>query len=254
MLPEVHSQASKQLASSVMLRRASHVLNNCSCRYNSKSMSNCMSTLTLSSILRCSKRQILVFLLCHISIVTLACAPAGGKNYFPLTDGAKWVYVGRTTSDNKPQISFHAIARIEGETLINGRRYFKFVTTVDSPNAALIGKSLEDVRYYRVADDGIYVRPGVDPDKPDLLELPLPIPIGQSWLSGATEVKAERAGIITVGGREYKDCLKITFKLADGLRTTENYHVPGVGIIKTVYVNNTEPKSVVELTLEKYEP
>lgn len=230
---------------------------NCNSRsycYKFKSISNCMSIHLLSSILSCSKRQIFAIVLCHILVVTSACASAGGKIYFPLADGARWEYIGRTTSDNKLQITFHATARIVGETLINGRRYFKYVTTVDSPNAASIGKSLEAVRYYRVADDGIYVRPRTDPNKPDLLELPLPIPIGTNWLSGATEVKAENAGTISVGGREYKDCLKITFKLADGLRTTENYLAPSVGIIKTVYVNHTEPKSVVELMLEKYEP
>lgn len=186
-------------------------------------------------------------------VMTPACAQSHGKNYFPLADGAKWEYIGHSTSDNNNQSSFRATARIDGETLINGKQYFKFITTVDSSNAASIGKSLEAVRYYRIAEDGIYVRPGIDPDKPDLLELPLPITIGPRWLSGATEVKAEKVGTISAGGREYKDCLKITFKLADGVRSVENYHAPGVGIIKTVYVNNTEPKSVIELTLDKYE-
>ena len=212
-----------------------------------------MLHLQLKFVSNCTPQKLCPLILYLFIVTTLTCAYTEGKNYFPLDDGAKWEYMGHITSDNKAQINFHATARIAGETLINGKRYFKFVTTVDSPNTA-IGKSLEAVRYYRVADDGIYVRPGNDPDKPDLLELPLPIPIGTNWLSGATEVKAERAGTISVGDHEYKDCLKITFKLADGLRTTENYHAPGIGIIKTVYVNNTEPKSVVELTLEKYEP
>jgi hypothetical protein len=113
---------------------------------------------------------------------------------------------------------------------------------------------VEAVRYYRVASDGIYVRPGIDPDKSDLLEMPLPIPIGTKWLSGATEVQAERAGTVKVGDHEYRDCLKLTFRLSDGLRVTENYQAPDVGIIKTVYINNTAPKSTVEITLEKYEP
>ena len=213
-----------------------------------------MSNHPLSSIPCCSSRWIFALLLCHIFVVTSACVPAGGKNYFPLADGAKWEYIGRTTSDNNTQITFHATARIEGETLINGKRYFKFVLTIDSSSEPSINNSLAGVRYYRIADDGVYVRPGVDPDRPDLLEFPLPIPIGTSWLSGATEVKAERVGTVTVEGREYKDCLKLTYKLADGLRSTENYHAPDVGVIKTVYVNNTTPKTIVELSLAKYEP
>jgi hypothetical protein len=112
---------------------------------------------------------------------------------------------------------------------------------------------MEDVRYYRLAEDGIYFRLGNALNKPDLLEMPLPIPVGVKWLSGTTEVHADTAGTIRVGGRDYKDCLKVTFKVDDGARSTENYYAPGLGIVKIVYVNITEPKSIIELTLEKYE-
>jgi hypothetical protein len=142
---------------------------------------------------------------------------------------------------------------IDGETLINGKQYFKVVITTDLsgiPGAA--PKQLEEVRYYRTAQDGIYFLPGQDIERPELLEMPLPIPIGVKWLSGATEVRAERAGTVKVGDREYNNCLKLTYKQSDGVRTTENYLAPGVGIIKTVYMNTTEPKSSIELTLEKY--
>lgn len=83
--------------------------------------------------------------------------------------------------------------------------------------------------------------------------MPLPIPADLKWLSGSTEVRAERAGTLKIGDREYKDCLKVTFKLADGVHTTTNFYAPGVGIVKTVYENTTKPKSTAELTLEKYE-
>jgi len=55
-----------------------------------------------------------------------------------------------------------------------------------------------------------------------------------------------------VNGYEYMDCLKLTYKMADGVRVTENYHAPGVGIVKVLYVNTTEPQSTAELMLEKY--
>jgi hypothetical protein len=183
-----------------------------------------------------------------------ACTQANGKNYFPLADGAKWEYVGHASSANGKQLSFHAATRVDGETLINGKRYFKLVITSDSSGTLEGGKGIEAVRYYRVAEDGIYVRPGNDPDRPELLEMPLPIPIGTKWLTGSTEVQAERVGTIKVGNREYRNCLKLTFRHSDGVRVTENYLAPDVGIIKSVAVNNTEPKSTVELTLEKYEP
>jgi hypothetical protein len=191
---------------------------------------------------------------CLLLTATSACSQANGKNYFPLADGAKWEYAGHASSAGGKQISFHGATRVDGETLINGKRYFKVVITSDSSGTPEGGKGIEAVRYYRVAEDGIYVRPGIDPDKQDLLEMPLPIPIGTKWLSGATEVQAERVGTIKVGDREYRDCLKLTLRQSDGLRTTENYLAPDVGIIKSVFVNTTEPRSTVELTLEQYKP
>ncbi len=194
-------------------------------------------------------------MLCHVLTFMSACAQSGGKDYFPLADGARWGYTGRSSSSTGDrEINIHATAKVDGVTLIQGKRYFKHVLTSDFSSVPEIGKELESVRYYRVADDGVYFRLGNDPERPELLEMPLPIPIGTKWLSGTTEVHAERAGTIKIGGREYKDCLKLTSKSPDGARSTENYLAPGVGIIKVIYVNTTEPKSTVEFTLEKYEP
>ena len=201
-----------------------------------------------------SPNKIFVLILCYMLIFMPACSQANGKNYFPLADGAKWEYVGRSSSATSKQLSVRATARVEGETLINGKRYFKYVLVSDFSSVPEIGKAVESVRYYRVTEDGIYVRPGIDPDKPDLLEMPLPIPIGTKWLSGSTEVQAERVGTVKVGDYEYRDCLKLTLRQSDGLRVTENYLAPDVGTIKSIYTNNTEPKSTLEITLEKYEP
>lgn len=181
-----------------------------------------------------------------------ACAQAGGKNYFPLADGAKWEYTGRFTSADGKEFSARATSKVVGETLIDGRRFFKLVITSDFSGVPEVGRQLQDVRYYRLAEDGIYFRPGNAADKPDLLEMPLPVPVGVKWLSGTTEAQAERAGTIRAGGRDYADCLKVTFRVAGGTRTVENYYAPDVGIIKVVYTNTAEPKSVIELTLEKY--
>jgi hypothetical protein len=202
-------------------------------------------------------RRLTALALCLLLTVSPACAYAAGNNYFPLADGAKWEYTGRFSSADGKEFGLRATIRVDGETLIGGRRYFRLVTSSDPniPGPPEANKHLEGVRYYRIAADGIYFRPGDnDPNKPDVLELPLPIPVGVRWLSGVNEAQAERAGTIRVGGREYRDCLKVTFRLGDGARSTENYYAPGVGVVKTVYVNTTEPKSVVELTLEKYEP
>lgn len=193
------------------------------------------------------------FTLCFVLATASACAQGDGKNYFPLANGARWEYAGRFSSAAGKEYAVRLTMRVDGETIINGKRYFKLVTSSDLSGLLGSGRQLEDVRYYRFAEDGIYVRPGNDPDKPDLVEIPLPIPTGIKWLSGATEVQAERAGTMKIGGRSYGDCLKVTFRLADGVRTTTNYYAPGIGIVKTVYVNTTEPKSVAEVMLDRYE-
>jgi hypothetical protein len=183
-----------------------------------------------------------------------ACAQAERESYFPLADGMKWEYTGRTSSSDGKSIIFHATAKVDGETLINGKRYFKHITLSDLSGSSEGSKGLEYVRYYRVAEDGIYFRLGNDPDRPELLEMPLPIPIGTKWLSGSTEVQAERVGTVKVGDREYRDCLKITYRQHGFAGSLENYLAPNVGIIKVVDMSNTEPKSTMELTLEKYQP
>lgn len=199
-------------------------------------------------------QRLLAFTLCFVLITTSACSKADRENYFPLADGSKWEYTGYSSLESGKQISFRATAKVEGETLINGKRYFKHVTSSDLSGVPEVGKGPEHVRYYRAAEDGIYFRLGSDPDRPELLEIPLPIPIGTKWLSSATEAQAERAGTITIGGREYRDCLKITYRHQGVARSLENYLAPDVGIIKVVDVNTTDPKTTVELTLEKYEP
>lgn len=183
-----------------------------------------------------------------------ACAQTDRNKYFPLSDGAKWEYAGRFSSAGGREFSVRATARVDGETLIEGKKYFKLVVTTDLSGVPDIGRRMEEVRYYRYAEDGLYFRPGNDPNSKDRLELPSPVSAGVKWLNGTTEVRAESAGTVQAGGRQYKDCLKVIIKGADGARSVENYYAPGVGVVKTVYVNTTEPRSVVELTLDKYEP
>ena len=207
----------------------------------------------MTQIINLPQNRIALLILCWALNLVSACARPGGKDYFPLTDGSRWEYAGQASSSTGGRrVSIRATARVDGETLIQGKRYFKHVLTSDFSDVPEVGRVVEYVRYYRVGDDGIYFRLDDDPNRPELLEMPLPIPVGAKWLSGATEVQAERAGTVNLKGREYRDCLKLTFRQSDGLRTTENYLAPGVGVIKTVYVNTTEPKSTVELTLENY--
>jgi hypothetical protein len=108
------------------------------------------------------------------------------------------------------------------------------------------------MRYYRVDRGGIFILSGKDDDGPELLELPIPLRGGLKWSSGTTEARAARAGKIRLGRRTYSDCLKVTYMTSDGVRSTEYYLAPGVGVIKAVYRDSTKPASVMEMTLEAY--
>lgn len=214
-----------------------------------------MPNLRLKSAPHYTPQRICALTLCLLLVSSSsACAQAlGGKDYFPLSDGACWEYSGQFHSSRGATYGTRLTSRVDGEILINGKRYFKYISTGDYYGAPPPLKRVEDTRYYRFAEDGIYVRLVADPTKPELLELPLPIPGDLKWLSGTTEMKAERAGTLQIGGREYRDCQKVTFKGADGVHTTTNYYAPGVGVVKMVYLNETEPRSSAELTLDKYE-
>lgn len=211
-----------------------------------------MLNLRLTSTLHYTIHKLCALVLCFTLTLLSSCAQVYGKNYFPLADGAKWEYTGRLTSAAGRQSNISGLIHIDGVTLIHGQHYFKYVVTADFSGIPGGPKSHEEVRYYRVAPDGIYVLSGKDIDQPELLEMPLPIPIGVKWLSGTTEVQAEHAGTIKLGDHEYRDCLKVIFRLADGVRSTVNYLAPDVGIVKVVYENTTEPKSTIELMLEKF--
>jgi hypothetical protein len=185
-------------------------------------------------------------------LVTIpACAQAGGKNYFPLSDGAKWEYAGHFLPSTGGQYPARLTIRIDGMTIIHGRRYFKHVTSssTDAPNVPM---RLEQVRYFRAESGGIYFLPANDLEGTERLAMPLPIPVGERWLNGMIEVTAQRAGTVEAGGRKYADCLKLTYKEPGGQRTFEEYLAPSVGMVKSVFTNTTPPQSTVELTLESY--
>jgi hypothetical protein len=69
--------------------------------------------------------------LCWLLTVSPACARARSADYFPLVDGAKWENTGRYSSADGRQFAGRAEIRVDGQTLIRGKRYFKYVTTSD---------------------------------------------------------------------------------------------------------------------------
>jgi hypothetical protein len=191
------------------------------------------------------------FTLCLLLTVTPACARTSKRDYFPLVDGARWEYTGHLSSSNG-QFDIPAVVHIDGETIIHGKHYFKYVIESDFSSMRKAPKRREEVRYYRRVEDGIYFLPARDTDGGERLEMPLPVPIGVSWLSGTSEVRAEHAGALKVGEREYSDCLKITYTGSGGTNRVNYYLAPGVGMIKSVYLDVVGPGSSLELDLVSY--
>ena len=176
----------------------------------------------------------------------------GGKDYFPLAVGSQWSYRGRFSSEGSKPVDLQGAARVSGKALIRGKEYYKYEITSNFSRASKSRGSFEDVRYYRADRGGIFILSGKDDDGPELLEMPIPLRGGLKWSSGTAEARAEHAGTMKLGGRAYSGCLKVTFRAADGARSTEYYLAPGIGVIKAVYRDSTAPASVMKLTLEAY--
>ncbi|MDT5270616.1 MAG: hypothetical protein QOH49_2802 [Acidobacteriota bacterium] len=211
-----------------------------------------MSKLRMTSASHYTPQLLLAIILCFASGAAPACTRTGGRNYFPLTDGAQWKYAGHFLSSTGEKYPVRATIHVEGTTLIRGQRYYKHVTTSDFKDFPNAPGTQEQVRYYRVESTGTYFLPGNDLDGAERLAMPSPVPVGERWLSGSVEVTAERVGRIEVGGHKYEDCLKLTYMQPGGPRSNEEYYAPGVGLIKFVYINTTPPQSTVVLTLETY--
>ncbi|PYS89382.1 MAG: hypothetical protein DMF64_18015 [Acidobacteria bacterium] len=84
------------------------------------------------------------FVISFSLIVASACGQADGQNYFPLADGAKWEYTGRYSSADGRQFAVRGEIRVDGETLIHGQRYFKYVITTDLSSVLGTPKTQED--------------------------------------------------------------------------------------------------------------
>lgn len=187
-----------------------------------------------------------------VAATPAAHAQRGGRDYFPLAVGSQWSYGGRFSPAGAKPVALRGTARITGKALIRGKEYYRYIITSNFSEVFKAHRAFEDVRYYRVGRDGIFILSGKEDDEPELLELPIPLRGGLKWGSGTAEARAERAGTVKLRGRSYYNCLKVSFKAADGARSTEYYLAPGVGVVRALYTDSTEPASVLELTLEAY--
>lgn len=212
-----------------------------------------MLSLHLKSAAHYKPQKLPALALCLLLVTCPACARAPGKDYFPLSEGSRWAYTGTFRYGDNRAVAVRAIARVEGKIVIRGKSYFKYIMTPEWVGAPNLPKLSERVRYYRVTKEGVFLLPASNVEGQELLELALPVRPGLRWLDGDVDVRAESAGIISVGGHEYADCLKVSYGGDGGPMVTQYYLAPGVGIVRGVFADSGEPKSVMELSLVSYQ-
>lgn len=211
-----------------------------------------MPKLHLTPITYCAAYKLCAPVLFVLLAVTSACAQQRrfGAEYVPFVDGSQATYNVQTTYTDGTKIEAQSVVIIKGKTLIQGKEYYKQVSTATVLNHPRAPAPNQTVVYFRVASDGIYKIRGDNMDAPEVLDMPLPILIGRKWARVGVESQFEYVGTVTVGGRSYRDCLKMTGVASE--MHVQAYFAPNVGAIKI----NTTISSHYEMdfTLESYKP
>lgn len=203
----------------------------------------------------------LMFTIITIAVAVIsvcACSAEHKQDYFPISESSRWEYKARVVFENGKAVNGTVVNYSAGEVIIQGKRYIKYISTTEFYTGASTTKNSE-VSYYRIASDGVYKIDDKHKDQPEYLEMPLPIPIGLTWISqspgrGEAEVHAENAGSVEVNGRKYEGCLKVVYRLKDAAGTIDYYLAPDIGIVKGVITKSSPITSTTEVLLQKYEP
>ena len=192
---------------------------------------------------------------CLLVFFLTSCMEQHEVDYNPMSVGSIWEYVGKMTTGEGKIITVKSKGLIEGKETINGKEYYKFVTTYEGSS----GFPPKTVSYLRKADDGIYLVAGELKDKPELLSTPLPLRKGTRWklashspsLKG--EYRVEGIETVVLNGVTYEDCLKIYLQQEnDGVKGERvDYVAPNVGVIKQLV---TFGDVLIEVYLNKYIP
>lgn len=177
------------------------------------------------------KRVLLIFACLTLTV----CSKPKGSEYFPSP---------RIGSRSEFAIELggllgvqHAsmVSRVDEETTIQGKSYFKSVSTLSG-----IPGVDQQISYSRVTPEGVYVLDGDDLTKPEYLDTPFPVGVGNSWESIGPTSKSNFSvvGVETVDTptRTFKNCLRLTFKRQDksGLTEGTQYLAPGIGLVRMV--------------------
>jgi hypothetical protein len=183
-----------------------------------------------------------LFLLFILFLCSFACSKKGDE-YLPLskvgqsTEGAlKLITVNGVEYEGKQ------ISRVENEETLNGKKYFKTVTTVTGDLQKILsrlGGRTEFTSYERRTDEALYL---VDDDKhkdiPEYIYFPIPLEIGKKWTAqtpyGIESSEVETIETVELSSGKYENCLKVHRIRGIGNERVESfdYLAPNIGLIK----------------------
>lgn len=106
------------------------------------------------------------------------------SSYFPLSDGAEWVYAAQYFAPAAGVQKGKVVVRVDGTEIINGKTYSRLVTLFSG-----IPGAMDQTDYYRTAKEGIYIVHGREKNSAEQLYLPFPIEVGKSWTVKGPDAK-----------------------------------------------------------------
>lgn len=184
-------------------------------------------------------------------------SPSEWEAYFPLSDGARWEYSVEISLSSSDVKKGRAAMRIDGQEVIDGQRYYKYITNYfDLPG--LQG----DLSYYRKSMEGIFKIERTNKNMPEFLITPFPIAPGRTWTvikpEGETHYRVEAVETVELPNRKYENCLKISYEW-DTKQASErgylkgiSYRARGIGEIKSTAAYTGKESYTVTFTLKSY--
>ena len=193
--------------------------------------------------------------MCFLIALLTSCMEQNELDYYPMSIGSEWEYVGKMKRGPGEIISVKSTGRIEGKETINGKEYYKLVTVYEGAS----GFPPKTVSYLRKTKDGIYLLAGEQKDKPELLSSPLPLKVGKTWKLATHsptvkgEYRVEGIETVVLNDEKYEECLKIYLQQeTDGVKGERvDYVAPDIGVIKQLV---TFGDIEIEVYLKKFTP
>jgi len=171
-------------------------------------------------------------ILCALILLLPSCVGQEKKDYYPLVDGSRWEYEGEMLNDGKlSKVKISSF--IDEQETIHGEKFHKIVSVFDFT-------SEPQINYVRKTQDGIYLVAEEYKAKTEILSVPLPLELGNTWTVNSPEEKGEYSILsretVYLFDKQYAHCFKIIFKgTVRGFETERTqYFAPNVGLVKQI--------------------